>query len=370
MTLKVVWSAGHGFNTAGKRTPDGEREWSFNDKVVRAAMDRLAQYNGVNQLRVDDPTGNTDVPLSTRSKKSNDWGADIYIAIHHNAYTGKWGGHTGTETYTYDGEWGGKKANDPKELALAKAVNEAIVAALGLQNRGLKRANFHEVREPKATAILTELGYMDSTIDIKVMRQDAKLKQAGINIANAVARLYGLVLKVASAPKPSVESAKAYKVVKQLNGYVSSTDAKAKKNAKAKVNAGTYSIYKEANGMINVTTKAGVPGSWINPADNKAAAAPAPAPKPAKSIDQLAREVINGVYGNGDKRKNALGSQYAAVQKRVDEILAPKPKLKSVDQVAREVIAGLYGNGDARRKRLEAEGYNYNTIQNRVNQLL
>ena len=40
-----------------------------------------------------------------------------------------------------------------------------------------------------------------------------------------------------------------------------------------------------------------------------------------KSIDDLAREVIAGKYGNGEDRKNALGSRYDEVQARVNEIL-------------------------------------------------
>lgn len=38
-------------------------------------------------------------------------------------------------------------------------------------------------------------------------------------------------------------------------------------------------------------------------------------------IDDLARRVIKGEFGNGDARKKALGSNYAAVQKRVNEML-------------------------------------------------
>lgn len=40
------------------------------------------------------------------------------------------------------------------------------------------------------------------------------------------------------------------------------------------------------------------------------------------SIDELARAVIAGRYGNGAARKSALGSNYDAVQKRVNEILS------------------------------------------------
>lgn len=39
------------------------------------------------------------------------------------------------------------------------------------------------------------------------------------------------------------------------------------------------------------------------------------------NIDQLAKDVIAGKYGNGDARKKALGSKYAEVQARVNELL-------------------------------------------------
>lgn len=43
---------------------------------------------------------------------------------------------------------------------------------------------------------------------------------------------------------------------------------------------------------------------------------------------------------------------------------------KSVDEVAREVIRGEWGNGSDRRQRLEAAGYNYDTVQDLVNAIL
>lgn len=42
---------------------------------------------------------------------------------------------------------------------------------------------------------------------------------------------------------------------------------------------------------------------------------------------------------------------------------------KSTDQIAREVIQGLWGNGADRTNRLKAAGYDPSVIQNRVNQL-
>lgn len=48
----------------------------------------------------------------------------------------------------------------------------------------------------------------------------------------------------------------------------------------------------------------------------------------------------------------------------------PAPAKKSNDVIAQEVIAGKWGNGAARKSSLEKAGYNYNTIQNLVNQKL
>jgi len=48
----------------------------------------------------------------------------------------------------------------------------------------------------------------------------------------------------------------------------------------------------------------------------------------------------------------------------------PTETKKSVEELAREVINGKWGNGDERKKRLTDAGYNYSEIQNRVNELL
>ncbi len=91
-----------------------------------------------------------------------------------------------------------------------------------------------------------------------------------------------------------------------------------------------------------------------------------------KTVEELAKEVINGQWGAGEERKSKLtkaGYNYSAVQSKVNELLKVK-NLKSVDVVAKEVIDGKWGNGDERKKKLTAAGYNYTEVQNKVNQLL
>ena len=97
------------------------------------------------------------------------------------------------------------------------------------------------------------------------------------------------------------------------------------------------------------------------------------APVPSKSIDELAREVIAGNWGNGEDRKQRLkaaGYDYSAVQAKVNELMGTATATKSIDELAREVIIGKWGNGADRKNRLTAAGYNYSTVQARVNELL
>lgn len=58
-----------------------------------------------------------------------------------------------------------------------------------------------------------------------------------------------------------------YELKKETSGYVTAADAKAGKNKKTTVKPGIYLVYKTSGGMINVTTKNGTLGSWINPYD-------------------------------------------------------------------------------------------------------
>ena len=92
-----------------------------------------------------------------------------------------------------------------------------------------------------------------------------------------------------------------------------------------------------------------------------------------KSVDELAREVIAGKYGNGDARKAALGARYSEVQARVNQILAgntpaptPAPEQPKNDilELVKKTIRGDFGNGDARKAAL---GDKYSEVQRQVN---
>lgn len=94
---------------------------------------------------------------------------------------------------------------------------------------------------------------------------------------------------------------------------------------------------------------------------------------PEKSIDEIATEVLAGRWGNNPERKQRLeaaGYNYESVQAAVNQkAKGGASTKKSVAAVAQEVLAGKWGNNPVRKKALEAAGYDYNAVQAEVNRL-
>ena len=211
MSKKIYYCAGHGKYTAGKRSPSGiftEREWFFNNEVVLGFEEQMKKYAGVSLHRTDDRTGERDVLLADRTNKANNGKADIYISFHHNALSGKWGNHTGVETFHHKNSASGKR--------LAEMVHSAVVKSYGLRDRGLKTDNLHITRETNMPAVLIEGGFMDSNIDIKKLRDKKVLRNAGKNVADAVAKYLNLKKKSNTTTKPKT-STKSEKVTTGTN---------------------------------------------------------------------------------------------------------------------------------------------------------
>ena len=137
-------------------------------------------------------------------------------------------------------------------------------------------------------------------------------------------------------------------------------------------------IRKNDNGRWGIGSGYTFRGCIVNPAigEVKAGGTTPSSDISKKSTEELAREVIAGKYGNGETRRNALGSRYSEVQAKVNEILnsnnkpttptTPSNPTPSVDilTMVKKTIRGDYGNGEARRKAL---GSNYDEVQRQVN---
>ena len=74
-----------------------------------------------------------------------------------------------------------------------------------------------------------------------------------------------------------------------------------------------------------------------------------------------------GAFSSLENAKKACKSGYFVFDNNGNVVY---PAKKSVDEIAREVIQGKWGNGVDRKNRLTNAGYDYNAVQKRVNELM
>lgn len=228
--------------------------------------------------------------MANRCAASNAFGADLHVPIHTNAFNGK---VTGTRMFCYNSNGEGYKA--------CRAIFDVVSPITPGTSESISvNSDLFEVRVPAAPTAYIECEFHDNADTAKwIIEHTTDLGEA---IAHGICNYFGITYKAKEEPKPQPDTSK-------------------------------------------------------------------------KSVDELAREVIVGKWGNGSDRRIRLtqaGYDYDAVQKRVNEILtcSSESVKKSVDELAREVIRGEWGNGSERRVRLTQAGYDYDAVQARVNEIL
>lgn len=186
--MRIVIDAGHGPDTAGKRSPDGTlREYQFNSATARYLAGLLFDYQGIEILTVYED--GRDVPLTERTNKANSWGAHLYVSVHANANgNGGWDSANGIETFVYT-------TRPAAAVALANAVQRRLIAATGLLDRGVKSADFHVLRETNMTAVLVECGFMTNKAEAELLKSDDYRQKVAAALAAAIAETYGLTKK-------------------------------------------------------------------------------------------------------------------------------------------------------------------------------
>lgn len=190
----LALSAGHYLYTAGKRCakqidPLETREWVLNARIADFLTDMLSKYDGIEVLRLDDPTGEIPIKIEERAQMSDEHNADFYLAIHHNAGINL-GNGGGVVVYHYPLE---------RNLKQATELYNDVVDANGLRgNRSrpiVSTTELYEVAVPKADAILLENGFMDSWTDTPIILTE----QFAINTAKGLCKffvdMWGLQLK-------------------------------------------------------------------------------------------------------------------------------------------------------------------------------
>jgi N-acetylmuramoyl-L-alanine amidase len=228
MAFKIALTAGHYMGTSGKRCmkkldKKQTREWYLNDRIADKVEKLLKNYTGYQLIRTDDTTGKKDISLTARTNAANNFKADFYLSIHHNAGV-KGGKGGGIVAIVYN------KTTKAESIAWQKDLYRELIAATGLKgNRAtpLAKMNLHEVRETKMPAVLLELGFMDSATDVPIILTEKFADQCAEAIVKVLVKRGGLKKKVVEQKKPVEQetSDKIYRV--QVGAYRDKDNAEA-----------------------------------------------------------------------------------------------------------------------------------------------
>ena len=306
-------------------------------KIAEACKTALIR-NGIDVMLMHDES------MQEKCQKSNAFGADLHVPIHTNAFNGK---VSGTRMFCYNSTGNGMKA--------CKAIFDVLAPITPGTSENIKvDTSLYEIRVPNAPTAYIEADFHDNPTAAKWIVENTTL--IGETVAKGICNYFGITYKAggsASTPTQKPTSGELYRVRKSWADAASQIGAFVVLENAIKVCKTGYSVFDSKGNVVYPKAQ---------PAPTK------------KSVDEIAREVIRGDWGNGSdrtKRLSSAGYDANAVQNRVNEILggSSTPK-KSIDEVAREVIRGEWGNGADRKNRLVAAGYNYDAVQNRVNEIL
>ncbi len=196
----LALSAGHYLYTAGKRCdkridPLETREWVLNARIADKLTGLLSKYDGVEVLRLDDPTGEIPINIEDRARISDEHHADFYLAIHHNAAKQIFNGG-GVVVYHYPLD---------RNKAQATELYNDVVSANGLRgNRSrpiVETTELYEVSAPQADSILLENGFMNSWSDTPIILTE----QFADNTAEGLAKFFIDYWKLELKPESSAQ---------------------------------------------------------------------------------------------------------------------------------------------------------------------
>ena len=311
---KVFIGVGHGGADPGAAA-NGFNEKDLNLAIALACRDVLMAHGvTVGMSRTKDENDD----LSEEIKECNAFAPDYALDIHNNA-----GGGDGAEVFHAKAS-----AADDK---LAQNVLDAI-KALGQNSRGLKTRSLSDgrdyygfIRQINAPSIIVECAFVDNKTDLAIIDTAAEQKAMGEAIAKGVLKTLGIAYNATTTNSDILYCVQTGAFAVKDNATALANELKGKGydtyivfvDSLYKVQVGAFAFKANADAILAKLKEDGY-SAFV------AEKSTAEAQKPTKkSVDELAREVINGEWGNGYERKNRLqnaGYDYSAVQKKVNEL--------------------------------------------------
>lgn len=174
---KVFLDAGHGGRDPGAGG-NGIQEKNITLPVTLKIGDILKNHDvNVGYSRTTDIF----VELEDRASLANNFGANVFVSIHCNAFTDS--SAKGMETYSYPGSTSGGK--------LSKDVHDSIISeGVYTVDRGMKTANFAVLRLTNMPAALIETAFITNAQDANILknRQD----ELALAIAKGILKNLGI----------------------------------------------------------------------------------------------------------------------------------------------------------------------------------
>ena len=193
--MKIAVAGGHSKKAPGAK--DYIDEYTEDRKVAKALVTEL-KNRGHSVKNCSNEKSTQSAELKEECRLANNYGADLFIAIHFNAAS-RTSGTRGTEVWYYKGS--------SKAKSYASKVSSKLASRLGLKNRGAKSTtSLYVLHHTDMTAILVEVCFVDAKGDVNAYK---KLGASGV--AKAIADgLFGTSSSSSSGSSSSSSSSVTY----------------------------------------------------------------------------------------------------------------------------------------------------------------
>ncbi|KAJ51030.1 N-acetylmuramoyl-L-alanine amidase [Clostridium tetanomorphum] len=179
--IRVCLDPGHGGYDSGAVGSTGVMEKNIT-LAIALKTGKILKEKGIEIVytRTSDSVSwpaNVAQDLQKRCYIANNANVDYFVSIHTNSASAS--SANGAETYYYTYESGAGKS-------LAQSIQQSIINATGLTNRGIKTANFYVLKNTIAPAVLVETGFISNVNEEKLLNSNSFQDKMAQAIANGI----------------------------------------------------------------------------------------------------------------------------------------------------------------------------------------
>lgn len=201
---KIYIRAGNGKDNLGELSIDKKTyEKDINLAVSLKLKDKLKNAFDIKMYREDDSKDSEGiVQVKASCIEANDWGADLYIVIHHNSFPAP-----GYEIITNDSDQGYKLSN------LIANQFELINQNKDYNGIYYNKSNY-EIKTVKSNTLIISFGSIANIKDFLLMKDSAAQDKEATAISNAIATYYNISL---DASNISVDKSNSGEIIITIN---------------------------------------------------------------------------------------------------------------------------------------------------------